>query len=741
MNNFPCNTNKAIEEKKRISSEKCWIERPRYFSGQLLTDADLRTEQRYVIEKNKLQNRYLHGWGVVCGLKVKCFPCCTGHGSSGKVVVEPGYAIDCCGNDIVVCDEQEYNVVKRINELIKKKKAESDPCGPTVVVEETPCDKAEDKYYLTISYKKVDAKPATAMKAKNACSIQSCVPSRTKECFELDLIKYCTLNKRIEDNFFARAKQCFTVFLDTWKRVFDEETITIQGKTAEQIKNFIREYYKTQPSHVRCAILDEIETTGEEKYLFTTKTGGFDFTTGLVTDKTKNTFKACNHPLTDAAVISQVDEKKCEISDGDTTYRIEILNAKSNVYRIQKDGLSVVQLYLIVFYLLLDCICQALLNPCPECTEDDVVILATITVRNKKIDRICNFSRKWVMTFPTLFYWLPINEWIGRAVKYICCELDLKLSGNYAVAAASGHVASKTLHGHGNPGYGDLPLWMYMTRIVENNFAVPNLMAKNLEMTAKIIPDTMFKILDPANVSLETAMNIKPEESEARLKKLGINVERTETYELSVRDFSLENIISAIPVARPGDKVIQLVKDDRVVGFRVAKAAEAPSEKEIFELRKDLHKIETDIEMMKSHMRRDTDSVIETKLRIEKKYRPLTMEITRSLLEEIPVEKLVDVGDVRGAEMRKVKIKSVRDVLEAVPAKVSDAVKEPMSNAVKYVDNAEEYAVEVAKLIGEEMQAKDVKNKADLVELDAKKIANKLKISERTVEKAIKINQ
>ena len=44
--------------------------RPRFFAGQLLTDEDLNLLNHYIIEKNKLHNRYLHGWGVVCGLEV-----------------------------------------------------------------------------------------------------------------------------------------------------------------------------------------------------------------------------------------------------------------------------------------------------------------------------------------------------------------------------------------------------------------------------------------------------------------------------------------------------------------------------------------------------------------------------------------------------------------------------------------------------------------------------------------------
>ena len=62
--------------------------RPRYFSGQLLTEADLSAEQEYLIKKNRLHNLYLHGWGVVCGMEVICHPNC-----QGWVRITDGYAI------------------------------------------------------------------------------------------------------------------------------------------------------------------------------------------------------------------------------------------------------------------------------------------------------------------------------------------------------------------------------------------------------------------------------------------------------------------------------------------------------------------------------------------------------------------------------------------------------------------------------------------------------------------------
>ena len=69
------------------------LERVNYFQGQLLSSSDLRAEQEYFSTRSRLHNRYLHGWGVVSGLEV------TTAGSS-DVVVEPGVAIDCAGNEI-----------------------------------------------------------------------------------------------------------------------------------------------------------------------------------------------------------------------------------------------------------------------------------------------------------------------------------------------------------------------------------------------------------------------------------------------------------------------------------------------------------------------------------------------------------------------------------------------------------------------------------------------------------------
>src|SRR5262245_20462312 len=70
--------------------------RTAYYTGKLLTARDFMDEQRYHIDKLRLHHMLLHGWGTVCGLRVKPHPHCPGL----RVVVEAGLAIDECGREV-----------------------------------------------------------------------------------------------------------------------------------------------------------------------------------------------------------------------------------------------------------------------------------------------------------------------------------------------------------------------------------------------------------------------------------------------------------------------------------------------------------------------------------------------------------------------------------------------------------------------------------------------------------------
>jgi hypothetical protein len=77
------------------------LKRPQYFSGQLLTAADLQAEQNYHREKAWLHNRMLHGYGIVSGLEVMIQENDNG---DAHVVISPGYALDGYGRELIVTD-------------------------------------------------------------------------------------------------------------------------------------------------------------------------------------------------------------------------------------------------------------------------------------------------------------------------------------------------------------------------------------------------------------------------------------------------------------------------------------------------------------------------------------------------------------------------------------------------------------------------------------------------------------
>jgi hypothetical protein len=78
----------------KMSSENP-LERVNYFHGQILTADDFQAEQEYCLARFRRHNRYLHGWGTVCGLEVSVV-------DLSEIIVQPGLAIDCAGNEIYV---------------------------------------------------------------------------------------------------------------------------------------------------------------------------------------------------------------------------------------------------------------------------------------------------------------------------------------------------------------------------------------------------------------------------------------------------------------------------------------------------------------------------------------------------------------------------------------------------------------------------------------------------------------
>jgi hypothetical protein len=97
------------------------LARLRYFHGRALSALDLRREQAFHLEKDRLRNRLLHGWGIVCGLELEVLPpaepeLCDDGPDKLVLRLHPGAAIDCGGNEIVVRRARKITVDSLLGE-------------------------------------------------------------------------------------------------------------------------------------------------------------------------------------------------------------------------------------------------------------------------------------------------------------------------------------------------------------------------------------------------------------------------------------------------------------------------------------------------------------------------------------------------------------------------------------------------------------------------------------------------
>lgn len=77
--------------------------RNQYFEGKRLTADSFRVEQEYALDRRRLLNRAIHGWGVVYGYALKPAPAKDGHTQSqwGRLQIGAGLALDECGRELL----------------------------------------------------------------------------------------------------------------------------------------------------------------------------------------------------------------------------------------------------------------------------------------------------------------------------------------------------------------------------------------------------------------------------------------------------------------------------------------------------------------------------------------------------------------------------------------------------------------------------------------------------------------
>lgn len=147
--------------------------RLRFFHGRALSALDLRREQAYHLDKARLHNRLLHGWGVVCGLEVEAIPndrddpCEKDHGAP-VVLVHPGAVIDCHGREIVVRKPRKV----RIDALLSDDELHALKSKPATL-------------YLTLCYREQPIEPTRPQLAATCEPTSACEHGRVRDTYRI----------------------------------------------------------------------------------------------------------------------------------------------------------------------------------------------------------------------------------------------------------------------------------------------------------------------------------------------------------------------------------------------------------------------------------------------------------------------------------------------------------------------------------------------------------------------------
>src|SRR5262245_57322951 len=132
-------------------TERGFAERPRFFVRQLITPDDLTLGQDYLRNKMRRHNRYLHGWGVVCGARVDL----PASKAPWLVVIRKGYILGPFGDEIVI----EKDLCFDLRVTCSTPEA-SDPCGDSGLTSGVwPEQGKAGKWWVAVRHKEMPSRP------------------------------------------------------------------------------------------------------------------------------------------------------------------------------------------------------------------------------------------------------------------------------------------------------------------------------------------------------------------------------------------------------------------------------------------------------------------------------------------------------------------------------------------------------------------------------------------------------
>jgi hypothetical protein len=345
------------------------FERPRYFCGHLLTDADLSLEQHYVVAKHKLYHRALDGYGIACGLRLTCHPDCAGY-----VMIGEGFGIDDCGNDLVACEPMPFDVIGtlRRKNMLYGAPPKRDDCKPGE--EEADCV-IPQCYYVVACYEEQPGEYSTPLTPACGSSPRDCEPTRIRETIRFDVVDKLPKTPDPLRDLEHRIRHCFALFTDgpfadlLAKPIVRE---ALDGQADSQghedwcnlicgLRILFKRYLECHPDHYNCTLGKDLD-----------------------------------------AVCCPPDPKKQKAST--ENYSTDVRTA---VCRIVELAYSHV----------MACVMGELAFSCPEPAHASCIVLGTVEVESERVMRVCNCPRTYVWSFGSFWQVAMANLFGSLACK------------------------------------------------------------------------------------------------------------------------------------------------------------------------------------------------------------------------------------------------------------------------------------------------------------------------------------
>jgi len=166
------------------------LERPRYYARQLITPDIMTLGDDYFRERMRRHNRYLHGWGVVCGSLVCVVPAKEPTDAAPNqpwvVQVQPGFVVTPTGDEVEIPADRTISLRSGATAAAPSGDGWSDPWCTEVYT-----DQPEGPVYVAVRYQEYQVQPVLTQPAGCGCGDHPCEYSRYRDGFAIGVLDAC----------------------------------------------------------------------------------------------------------------------------------------------------------------------------------------------------------------------------------------------------------------------------------------------------------------------------------------------------------------------------------------------------------------------------------------------------------------------------------------------------------------------------------------------------------------------